>query len=337
MKVAMFPSPSGSAVWRLIDPGKYMRRKGVDVEIPRGGITRQVAEDFDVYTLQNCIDRDGIALLYEYQQEHGKKIVVDVDDLWDINPENPHKVEHDIVNASETIQATIKIADLVTTTNEYLAERIAKLNKNVVVLPNFMDMDRWDIKPKLKNEADTIRIGWAGSMTHIKDLELIEKPLRRICAEFPQVRLIFVGDTRVRELLKGLPVEVMLGVPFPQWPARLRGLRLDIGLAPLQDNEFNRCKSNIKWQEYSVNAIPGVYSKTVYFDRMFDGRIGMIAENEDQWYWNIRNFIVSKELRENISKAAYAEVGYRYSLTGNQHNGEPMIMKWVDAYNSLFR
>jgi len=49
----------------------------------------------------------------------------------------------------------------------------------------------------------------------------------------------------------------MLAVPFDAYPMRLAGLRLDIGLAPLIDNEFNHCKSKIKYFEYSIVKAAG--------------------------------------------------------------------------------
>jgi hypothetical protein len=124
----------------------------------------------------------------------------------------------------------------------------------------------------------------------------------------------------------------MLGVPFDYWPDKLNGLQLDIGIAPLVDNDFNRCKSNIKWQEYSIAKVPGVFSPTVYAQTashiIFDGVIGMIAETRDQWYQCLKNYIVCKNLRKDISSHAYSFVRAEYSLEKN-------IGMWVDAYAKL--
>lgn len=329
MKIALFPNPSGSAFWRLIDPAKYLSREpGFEIRLGTEGITEEIAEWADVYVLQSCTYKEGVALLYQYQQEKGKKIVVEVDDYIKPNPENPYAKDHEIMDAHEVITRTIEIADMVTTTTDYLAGKLKELSPNVKVLPNYMDMERWDLA-KYKNTSDTIRIGWAGSFTHIKDLELVVNPLKRICDEFPQVRLIFVGDTRIADSFKGYPVDVMWGVDFELWPSKLAGLRLDIGIAPLQDNLFNRCKSNIKWQEYGINQIPGVFSPTVYYKRWFEGKLGMIAYNEDQWYRCLRNLVLHKELRDDIATSAYAMVRSKYDL-------EKRIHMWVTAYNSLF-
>jgi len=327
MRVVMFGNDSAAKYWRLADPARYLKKLGVDVRMPEGGITREALEWADIVVTQMCIDMDGIALIREYQVEHGLKYVVEQDDMIEVDKSNPHRVEHDISNAPEIIKISMGFADMVTTTTNYLAEKLKKYNDNVVVLPNYMDMDRWDVV-KHRNTSDTIRIGWLGSVTHIKDLELIINPLRRICAEYPKVQILTVGDMRTRELLKGLPVENMLGVPFEVYPSRLNGLRLDIALAPLQDNEFNKCKSNIKWQEYTISEVPGIYSPTVYFHRGFEPSLGLIARTEDQWYRCMKNLIESPDMRKGIVDNAYRMLKRKYNLSKEAH-------KWKEAYETL--
>lgn len=327
VKVLMFPPPSGSAVWRMTDPSKYLNRCGMDVQIATEGITKEAVEWADIYVLSSCIDKNGIALMYEYQQEHGKKIIVDADDLPHLNEDNPFKMDHDRTNASAIIEKTFEIADLITTTNDYLAGKLEEFNENVVVLPNYMDLERWQ-RPKLKNTSDTIRIGWTGSITHYNDLLLLQKPFLKLANEYPKIRYIFMGDMRVKDMFKGLPVEAMLGVPFEWYPDRLHSLRLDIAVAPLRDTRFNNSKSNIKWQEYALACYPGVYSPTVYQTHGFDGRFGMIAYNDEAWYRIIKNMIEHEVIREDITSQAYARLLERFDLKRNIH-------KWVTAYESI--
>jgi glycosyltransferase involved in cell wall biosynthesis len=122
----------------------------------------------------------------------------------------------------------------------------------------------------------------------------------------------------------------MNGVPFEVWPSKLSSLRLDIGLAPLRDTEFNRCKSNIKWMEYSMVGVPSVCSPTVYGHYDFDGVYGQIAENQEQWYRCIKNYIICENLRKDIATRAMSCVKTGYTLKTN-------IKKWVKAYKKLTR
>lgn len=331
MKILGFGNATGSQNWRLADPFRQLAKLGHQTRAVKGeAITEELVSQADIVVLNSVVDQEGIAICYEYQKHRGVKLVVDVDDWLKVDKSSPFIAEHKVTNAPEIREVSIEIADMVTCTTDYLADKIKPFNKNVVVLPNSMDLEKWDL-PKLKNTSDKIRIGWAGSVTHMEDLKLIIKPLKKIMDEFPQVQLIFCGETRIADYFKGYPVECVLGVEFDVWPTRLHGLRLDIGLAPLKDTPFNRCKSNIKFQEYAIAQVPGVYSPVVYGTWRFsdfDGRFGDIAETEDQWYMCIRNLIVSKNHREDIINGAYSYVKQFYSLKKN-------IKLWERAYQSL--
>lgn len=45
-----------------------------------------------------------------------------------------------------------------------------------------------------------------------------------------------------------------------EFPKKMKELKPDLGIAPLQVNDFNRSKSNIKAQEFVAAGIPAVYT-----------------------------------------------------------------------------
>lgn len=327
MRIVAYPNPSASANWRLTDPFKYLRKKGIEAIVSDVGITDELAEWGDIHVLQGVVDKNYISTLYAYQQEKGKKIVVEQDDYLKVQDDNIHRIEHEKTNAVEVIAKTMQIADGVTTTTHNLAYELRKYNKNVCVLPNYLDLERWNL-PKLTNDSKTIRIGWAGSATHLEDIRMIEQPIKRVLSEFPNTQLIIVGDPRIADLFKGYNVEFMLGVEFAAWPERLNTLRIDIGLAPLRDTLFNQCKSNIKWLEYSVAKIPGIFSPTVYYMRHFEPNLGFIARSENDWYTQLKTLVTSKVLRDDMAHASHTMAVARYSL-------EKHIDDWVSFYKDL--
>lgn len=330
MKICAWGNDSGSRYWRLIDPFRYLRRRGIEAVMSHKGINPNDAMWADINVIQSCTDKDGIALLYQLQQERGKKLVVECDDYLELNPDSPFQREHDLFEAKFVITRTMQVADMITTTTEYLANKLRKINPNVVVLPNFMDLERWDVGLR-PNVTGKIRIGWCGSITHVEDMKMVIEPMRRIYKEHKNIQIIIVGDPRVVELFEGMPVEGMNGTPFEAWPSKLSSLQLDIGLAPLQDNEFNRCKSNIKWMEYAIVGVPGVFSPIVYpFEERvhFDGTYGQIADTPEQWYRCIKNYIICENLRRDIAERAKSCVTTSYGLKTN-------IKKWIKAYESL--
>jgi len=327
MRITYYPNQSGSRYWRLEHPFKYLSRKGFDVKCGQG-ITEEAIQNSDVSVLQGCVDKEGIALLYTYQQEFGKKIVVDVDDYLELNEDNPNKIHHERYNALEIIKTTLGIADMVTTTTPYLAEYLKKFNKNVVVLPNFVDMEYWD-GPILKNESNEVRIGYVGSMTHYKDLQLIRQALIDILLEHREAKLILVGDMRYRELFEGFNVEVHLGVPFEDYANKLRGLRLDIGIAPLQDNTFNKYKSAIKAYEYGICEVPVIASGTKFYrDFIDDNKNGYLVSRYIDWWAPLESMIINPSKRKRMGRALREKVVTECNLANQIH-------LWETAYNGL--
>jgi len=317
MKIAVWTNPSAAAYWRLIDP--LRRMKGFDVRIIESGITEEIAKEADIYVLQSCVDMEGIALLYQHQQENGKKIVVDTDDYLELNEDNPHAIEHKIANAKEIIIKTLEIADAVTTTTDYLANKLKKYNKNIYVLPNYMDMERWAGRVS-RNTSSKVRIGWVGSMTHKADIELVAEDLKKVL-DRGKSELVLVGDIRFREVFKGYRVESMLGVPFGVYPMKLRGLQLDIGIAPLVDNEFNRCKSNIKALEYGLLGIPAVLSDVEPYKSFGD----FVSTN---WVERLNELVENKELRLKEGKKLQEQTS-EYDLSKH-------VKKWEEVYRNVY-
>lgn len=327
MRILAFPNGTGSTAWRLTDPFKYLNKiDGFECKISPNVILHDETQEYDVYVIQSVTHKEGLAFLYGLQQEEGKKIVCEVDDFIKVSPDNPHKAEHEMLQAEEVTKVMLRVADMVTTTTPYLAEKLREFNKNVVVLPNYMDLDgRWggDVR---KNTSDEIRIGWAGSITHFEDIKLIEKPLKRILSEYPKVKLILMGDMRFRDMFEGYNVDVKLGVPIDVYPAILRSAQLDIGLAPLVDNEFTRCKSWIKPMEYALCKVPCIasnvepYKKSLAVTRV---------DNVDDWYYELKDFVEDEYLRRKSGETAHKQLYEKYNL--KDHIGE-----WVEAYNSLY-
>lgn len=330
VRVVAWANSSGSSLWRIKDPlfllnltGKFECRNTTE------GISREILEWGDIFITQTNVDKMGISLLYEYQQEHGKKLVVEQDDYFTVDKDNPYKLHHDITNASEVIRITMGIADLVTASTPYLAKQLKPYAKNIVVLPNYMLMDRWDLNPKLKNDSDSIRILWAGSITHIRDMTTIKDVLLRLSKEFPQTEYYFVGDIRMMSTFKDIVrSEYMLGTDFLAWPSKLQGIRADIGLVPLLDARFTRCKSWIKPLEYGINEVPCVVSDVEPYKALKDFPGVHLVKSGDDWYREIKGLILDEKRRKQEGKALCEKVRKEMNLQDH-------IYKWADAYMSI--
>ncbi|RMF43912.1 MAG: hypothetical protein D6755_09825, partial [Anaerolineae bacterium] len=121
-------------------------------------------------------------------------------------------------------------ADGVLVSTPPLAERMRRLNKRVVVLPNQVDERLFPPECPLPLNETPLTIGYMGTPTHDGDLRMVLQALRTVLRRFDgRVQLQLVGgvaDSRLVRLFDGLPVQV-LRVPvedmaYPRFVAWMR-------------------------------------------------------------------------------------------------------------------
>jgi rhodanese-related sulfurtransferase len=119
-----------------------------------------------------------ISVLEDFKERYGFKLVIDIDDYWHLDSWHILKS----VYPTEAILEHIKIADLVTTTNERLCKYIRDINSNVAILPNALPYGE-DQFTSVKTESDKVRFIYAGSITHEKDLQILQNPLKKVASD----------------------------------------------------------------------------------------------------------------------------------------------------------
>lgn len=98
--------------------------------------------------------------------------IMDLDDHWAPGPHHPAYALIKQSGLDKKIMENLKIAEYITTTTPIFASEIAKLNKNVFVLPNAIDPTEAQFVPNLE-KSDKIRVGWLGGSSHEKDIEIL--------------------------------------------------------------------------------------------------------------------------------------------------------------------
>ena len=98
----------------------------------------------------------------------------------------------------------------------------------------------------------------------------------------------------------------------------------------LKTSPFNRCKSNIKWLEYSACGIAGIYADLPPYNTTIEhGTTGLLAgSNPDQWFSAIDLLIKNPELRRSIAANARRSVLSEYTLK----TGAP---RWLEVYRQV--
>ena len=136
---------------------------------------------------------------FELCKEFNIKLIYDLDDYWVLDSTHINYKNWIKNKSSEKVEAIIKSADVVTTTTEIFAERIRKLNPNVVVLQNAINIEeqQWCSQ---KTKSDRIRFIWGGGISHMVDLRLIQDEFKTFKKPFlEKAQIIMCGyDLRIK-------------------------------------------------------------------------------------------------------------------------------------------
>lgn len=224
------------------------------------------------------------------------------------------------------IGATLRQCDRVITTNGYLAERIKAFSGlEASIVPNFMNEAQLRhsehiFKAKQSNgfaRDEHLHIGYfSGSPTHVRDFALAESALTKILDRYPQTRIRMVGYME--------PAGAMLSYasridrhPFQDY-VNLQGLigSTEINIAPLQDNFFTNCKSELKFFEAAVTGTATIASPTYSFAQAIrpgdTGRLAAAHQWEEMIGETVEDLISRPEDYIAMAERAQADVKLRY-------------------------
>lgn len=330
MNILAFSNYTGSAQWRLQGIANY-----INALTPHEMYvvsSKEWDEDIlgaDVVVAQMWRNPKGVDVAHD----QGAVVVYEADDIIIGVGGKERKKLMDLPKEQERMTAeTISKCDLVTVTTDVIADHYGQFNDNVVVLPNYMDYMWWGEPWKLSSTKN-VRLGWMGSISHREDLIMIEPVIKEIMDKYANVKFIYCGTGGRKgvygeDLFASIPAdrkEYYVGVPLEYWPHKSKSLGLDIGIAPLLDDEFNSGKSAIKYYEYSANAVPGVYSDTnVYNKTVKHGVTGFLAKTQNDWVRYIDK-LMQPDVHEQMTKDAYRDVINNYNLADH-------YKEWLDAY-----
>ena len=184
-----------------------------------------------------------------FYKEIKVRIIHDLDDLlWQVPPTNPYVNYFKGVNR-KCLKEALTMADGLTCSTPELAEQAYKFcRKRSMVLPNLLRQKHYTL-PKVRN-GKRLRVGWAGSNTHMGDLRIINQLVSETLDKYDWV---FMGYCDEKWKSK---VEFHEFVPVEKYMEKLQSLNLDVAVIPLESNLFNECKSHIKLLEFSALGIP---------------------------------------------------------------------------------
>lgn len=287
----------------------------------------KAANKSDIIIFQRAFMVDFIKKIVKNHKD--KIIIYELDDnLIKLPPEHP--LYDNYVKNKDKVVEMLSFVDAITLPTEFLKKELLKFNKNIYVLPNYLDSNIWSKKLIKKQKKDFLYIGYSGSFTHAADLELIVPLLERIKEKFgDKVKFKFLGCKPKN--LKTVDFEYEAeNFSYNDFAYKLINCEFDIALAPLQINDFNKSKSNIKYLEYSISKIPAVYTDIEpYSSCIKNGFNGFLVKNSVQkWDEAVSKLIEDSCLRVKLAKNAFVDVQKKYMLEDNCN-------KWLKLYSRI--
>jgi glycosyltransferase involved in cell wall biosynthesis len=251
------------------------------------------------------------------------------------------RMQKKMSSMSQTLDAFIAEADLVTCTTQYLADEYRLLNPNVEVLQNCIDPFMYD--EPIRNTDGTFRVGFTGSVGCTKDFEhAINIVHATPWAHWVMYSLPKKEEANIYEklyhdeyqILEKTPIEWQTFTPFEDYFDTVNGLRLDVMVIPRNETPFNKAKSNLKFLEASMFEIPVIAQSfsdglSPYEVDKEDTEYMFLARNTDEFVKHLAYLRDNPEKRIELGKRARQYVLNKYDISKNAH-------KWEHAYQKMF-
>jgi glycosyltransferase involved in cell wall biosynthesis len=261
----------------------------------------------DRLILQHSIDDGQLALIEGFKNAAPDiKIIQTVDDLiGEVSKKHPYR-QYQIREGHPRMMEALIGSDRLIVTTEPLAKIYKRYVDDVRIVPNTLG-NQWLGLRKCAAPRQRLRVGWVGAGQHQGDLELIGAVVTELAHE---VDWVFMGmcTDEIRKNLK----EFHNFVSISEYPKKMAGLDLDIAVAPLEDNLFNKCKSNLRLLEYGALGWPVVCSNVFPF-RVNNPPVILVNNNVEEWKRAIRS-LYDENFRKNQAQKIQQWVDNNYWL-----------------------
>jgi glycosyltransferase involved in cell wall biosynthesis len=243
-----------------------------------------------------------------------KRIIYDFDDAIWFTDEERESALFKVIKWRSKIKHICRWSYKVSCGNNFLCNFALKFNKSVVLNPTTVDTEELHVPSRSRKNMDgPIVIGWTGSYSTAKYLNLVEDVLRAFAACYPTVNFLVISEFEPSLKLDSLR--------FKRWnvDTEIEDLaRIDIGIMPLPDDDWSKGKCGFKALQYMALEIPTVVSPVGVNTVMIDhGVNGFLAATNDEWKKYLTLLVENKQLREEMGKKGRQKVVDQFSVRSN--------------------
>lgn len=239
--------------------------------------------------------KEFVKLIKEVSKQTKTKMIYEIDDVVfaeDIPMYNRNRDAFTSKEIQNNIKEILSMMDEITVTCDYFKDYMIEKsgNKNVSVIPNYLMkwwFDRYynlgDLVKKFEKNKKRPIVAIFASGTHVDvtnranqkdDFEFVLNSIIKTRRDF---KWHFYGShpLALRPFIDSGEIEFFPWVKLPDFAANMYNSGAQITFAALQDNNFNRCKSNIKLIESGAIGIPCVCPDMVtYKDALLKYKTG---------------------------------------------------------------
>jgi glycosyltransferase involved in cell wall biosynthesis len=243
------------------------------------------------------------------------------------------------------VRFLLQEADGVLVTTQALAQRLLELNQNIAVVPHALDeqllVSRWVHGGTLPFGPRRKIVGYMGTLTHDDDLMMVLPALQTVRKRHgDEIEFQIVGGIGregTLEALGELPVRVVNPGPaeigYPLFMLWFTGhLRWDVAISPLMDTPFNRCKSDIKFLDYSAIGGAGIYSRVpAYESSVRHSQTGLLVDNDvGAWVEALETLLSDDGLRIELARNAIEYLYTQRILSCRAHDWPTALGKLLE-------
>jgi glycosyltransferase involved in cell wall biosynthesis len=323
---------SGCGFWRMIWPEHLLN--AYNHCVVHGSTVMCLDPRYYIHTKVVRIQRQAtqhqlqfVKFLKEVQKQVGFRIIYEIDDIVfheDIPEYNKFKPAFADPKIRENILEIMNLCDEITVTCQFMKDYYMQKtgHKNITVIPNFPPKfwlgnhydPKW-ISDAYDQNKKKPRILYAGSGAHF-DVENrvgqnddFKHVVEAIASTVDKYQWVFLGafPLPLRHLVEMGKIEFHQWANLYNYAEKIKNLKVNMMVAPLQDSNFNRSKSDLKLIEANAFGIPiACQDMCTYEDAPFKFKTGqeMIEVIDD---------VLSKKGRYmNISAKARAQANTRW-------------------------
>ncbi|MDE5109424.1 MAG: glycosyltransferase, partial [Trichodesmium sp. St17_bin3_1_1] len=190
----------------------------------------------------------------------------------------------------------------VQTSTESLAKFLRQYNPNVIVFQN--QLAKIPLLSEHNFSDDSYPSIFFGAVNRELDWKEIMPIINQILSDHQdKIRVKVIHDELFFKSLNTANKEFYPFCAYDQYLEILASC--DIGLLPLNDNQINQMKSDLKFIECAASGVAVLASPTVYKNQIIDGETGLIYYSVSDFAKKFRKIIINKNLRERIVNQAY--------------------------------